>query len=261
MRKSGSRVRLGSQRRARRLRADAAVRRHAVHPAVGRLQAARPAPRRDRRVADHRRNGRAARRLDRPGAPQHRRGAARAAGRPRRQDDHRRASQRAARRHSAGTRRRRAAQLRRRPVDRPPQISRRDAADQARQGPRLDARAGRGDGSARRPASTTPCSSTPRIRSRRAAALRSASSGSPAASSVSARPTSAGSSSSITPRWSISRRARSCGSTSSRRGSQIPGIKFGDLRTPEGAAQMVERLLGRMKPGRAVREQQARERH
>src|SRR5690348_1754070 len=32
--------------------------------------------------------------------------------------------------------------------------------------------------------------------------------------------------------------------------SQIPGIKFGDLRTPEGAAQMVERLLGRMKPGR-----------
>jgi hypothetical protein len=42
-------------------------------------------------------------------------------------------------------------------------------------------------------------------------------------------------------------------------GSQIPGIKFGDLRTPEGAAQMVDRLLNRMKPGRAVREQQARE--
>jgi hypothetical protein len=35
-------------------------------------------------------------------------------------------------------------------------------------------------------------------------------------------------------------------------GSQIPGIKFGDLRTPEGAAQMVERLLGRMKPGKGV---------
>jgi len=34
--------------------------------------------------------------------------------------------------------------------------------------------------------------------------------------------------------------------------SQVPGIKFGDLRTPEGAAQMVERLLGRMKPGAAV---------
>jgi hypothetical protein len=36
-------------------------------------------------------------------------------------------------------------------------------------------------------------------------------------------------------------------------GSEIPGIKFGDLRTPQGAAQMVERLLGRMKPGKAVR--------
>ena len=39
-------------------------------------------------------------------------------------------------------------------------------------------------------------------------------------------------------------------------GSQVAGIKFGDLRTPEGAAQMVDRLLGRMKPGKAVREQQ-----
>ena len=39
--------------------------------------------------------------------------------------------------------------------------------------------------------------------------------------------------------------------------SQVPGIKFGDLRSPEGAAQMVERLLGRMKPGAAVRRQQA----
>src|SRR3954452_3727573 len=38
--------------------------------------------------------------------------------------------------------------------------------------------------------------------------------------------------------------------------SQVPGIKFGDLRTPEGAAQMVERLLGRMKPGQAVRRAQ-----
>jgi hypothetical protein len=33
-------------------------------------------------------------------------------------------------------------------------------------------------------------------------------------------------------------------------GSEVPGIKFGELRTPEGAAQMVERLLGRMKPGK-----------
>jgi hypothetical protein len=47
-------------------------------------------------------------------------------------------------------------------------------------------------------------------------------------------------------------------------GSEVPGIKFGDLRTPDGAAQMVERLLGRMKPGREIRErqkQQAQEKH
>ena len=36
-------------------------------------------------------------------------------------------------------------------------------------------------------------------------------------------------------------------------GSQIAGIKFGDMRTPQGAEQMVERLLGRMKPGREAR--------
>jgi hypothetical protein len=38
-----------------------------------------------------------------------------------------------------------------------------------------------------------------------------------------------------------------------RAGSEVPGIKFGDLRTPQGAAQMVDRLLNRMKPGIAVR--------
>jgi hypothetical protein len=38
--------------------------------------------------------------------------------------------------------------------------------------------------------------------------------------------------------------------------SQLPGIQFGDIRTPEGAAEMVERLLGRMKAGRNVRERQ-----
>jgi hypothetical protein len=42
-------------------------------------------------------------------------------------------------------------------------------------------------------------------------------------------------------------------------GSQLPGVSFGDIRTPQGSAQMVERLLGRMKPGREVRE--AMERH
>jgi hypothetical protein len=43
--------------------------------------------------------------------------------------------------------------------------------------------------------------------------------------------------------------------------SQVPGIKFGDLRTPAGAQQMVERLLGRMRPGEAVRHAQAKETH
>ena len=40
--------------------------------------------------------------------------------------------------------------------------------------------------------------------------------------------------------------------------SQIAGIKFGDIRTREGAATMVERLLDRMKPGKAVRDAQRR---
>jgi hypothetical protein len=43
-----------------------------------------------------------------------------------------------------------------------------------------------------------------------------------------------------------------------RAGSQVPGIKFGDLRTPQGAEQMVERLLGRMKPGLATRRMEHR---
>ena len=37
-------------------------------------------------------------------------------------------------------------------------------------------------------------------------------------------------------------------------GSQIAGIKMGDIRTDEGAAQMVDRLLDRMKPGRNVQQ-------
>ena len=36
-------------------------------------------------------------------------------------------------------------------------------------------------------------------------------------------------------------------------GGLLPGVSFGDLRTPEGASQMVERLLGKMKAGRNVR--------
>ena len=39
-------------------------------------------------------------------------------------------------------------------------------------------------------------------------------------------------------------------------GTQIAGINMGDIRKPEGAAQMVDRLLDRMKPGRAVRQRQ-----
>ena len=35
-------------------------------------------------------------------------------------------------------------------------------------------------------------------------------------------------------------------------GSQVAGIKMGDIRTDEGAAQMVDRLLDRMKPGHNV---------
>jgi hypothetical protein len=36
-------------------------------------------------------------------------------------------------------------------------------------------------------------------------------------------------------------------------GTEIAGVNLGDIRKPEGAAQMVERLLGRMKPGRDIR--------
>ena len=44
-------------------------------------------------------------------------------------------------------------------------------------------------------------------------------------------------------------------------GSQLPGVTFGDIRNPQGAAQMVDRLLGRMKPGHDIREAQAAEKH
>jgi hypothetical protein len=41
-------------------------------------------------------------------------------------------------------------------------------------------------------------------------------------------------------------------------GTQIAGIKMGDIRTEEGAAQLVDRLLERMKPGRNVARRQER---
>jgi hypothetical protein len=40
-------------------------------------------------------------------------------------------------------------------------------------------------------------------------------------------------------------------------GSPVAGIKMGDIRTDEGAAQLVDRLLDRMKPGRNVQRRQA----
>lgn len=39
-------------------------------------------------------------------------------------------------------------------------------------------------------------------------------------------------------------------------GTQVAGIKMGDIRTEEGAAQLVDRLLERMKPGRNVAQRQ-----
>ena len=38
--------------------------------------------------------------------------------------------------------------------------------------------------------------------------------------------------------------------------SQMAGIKFGDMRTEQGADQLVDRLLGRMKPGKYVRQRE-----
>lgn len=43
-------------------------------------------------------------------------------------------------------------------------------------------------------------------------------------------------------------------------GSQVAGIKMGDMRTPAGATQLVDRLLGRMKPGRNVRDREEKAR-
>jgi len=40
-------------------------------------------------------------------------------------------------------------------------------------------------------------------------------------------------------------------------GTQIAGVNMGDIRSEEGAAQMVERLLGRMKPGLDIRRAQS----
>ena len=90
--------------------------------------------------------------------------------------------------------------------------------------------------SARERATIMPCSSMPRTRSRRAAGSRSESSASPAASSAFARPMSAAPPSSITPRWSTFSTGEVVWFNVVQASSQLPGIKFGDLRTPAGRA-------------------------
>ena len=126
-------------------------------------------------------------------------------------------------------------------------------ADQARQGPRLDAGRGRGRARPAAPATTMRCSSTPRTASPRPAGSRCRCWASPAASSAFARPTSAAAASSAMPAWSTCTTGEVVWFNVVQAGSQIAGIKFGDIRTDEGAAQMVDRLLDRMKPGRNVR--------
>ena len=235
MRKSGLALALAVSAAARRLRPVAAICRRPVHAAAGRLQAAGDAARRHRRLADHRRHGRAARRLDRAGARQHHRRAPGAAG-----------DAAAARSRSSssatslpGVDAEELADLERlqfrgRPVDRPPQISRRLSADQARQGARLDAWRGRRalgqktgyDYALFLHAEDQVASTRPdRARSARR---------SPAASSASARPMSAARPSSIMPRWSIFKTGEVVWFNVVQAGSQLPGIKFGDLRTPAG---------------------------
>ena len=140
MRRSGLAIALAASVALGALRADAAICRPAVHAAAGRLQAARPSARRHGRIADHRRNGRAARRLDRPGARQHRRRASGAAGGARRQG-HRSSSTATSFRASTAQELADVERLNfavdESIVD--SQISRRLSSDQARQGPRLDA--------------------------------------------------------------------------------------------------------------------------
>ena len=126
-------------------------------------------------------------------------------------------------------------------------------ADQARQGSRLDAGRGCRRARAAAPATTMRCSFMPRTASPRPAGSRCRCSASPAASSASAHRTSAAAASSAMPAWSICRTGEVVWFNVVQASSQIAGIKMGDIRTDEGAAQMVDRLLDRMKPGRNVR--------
>ena len=210
-------------------------------------------------LGDDRRHGRAARRLDRAGPRQHHRTrcAAQQAGRGGKVLILERRNELPGVSAEDG-RRARAAALRGRQFDRAAQISRaricRPSAARAstRRSARTRSRSAAG------PATTMPCSSTPRTASPRPAASRCRCSASPAASSASARPTSAAAASSPMPRWSTSGPARWSGSTSSRPAARSPGSSSATSARPQGAAQMVDRLLGRMKPGREVRQRRWR---
>jgi hypothetical protein len=204
-----------------------------------------------RRLGDHRRHGRAARRLDRAGARQHHRRAARAAGGARRQCP----SSSSTRNELPGSSAETVAELERlhavgnrsrftnisAPICRP-SAARASTGRSARTRSR----------SASAPAMIMPCSSMPRTASPRPGGSRCRCSASPAASSASARPTSAAAQFAYAS-WSTCKTGEVVWFNVLQAGSQIAGIKFGDIRTPQGAAQMVERLLGRMKPGRDVR--------
>ena len=177
---------------------------------------------------------------------------ARAAGGARRQDRDPRAPQPASRSQRPGRRRSRAAVLRSRPVDRASQISRRLSADQARQGPRLDARRGR------RPARPEDRLRLCLVHARRGQ-LRLDRPDRFAGARVAGcfvgfcAPNVGGAAQFAYARLVDLHTGEVVWFNVVQAGSQIAGIKFGDIRTPQGAEQMVERLLGRMKPGRAVR--------
>ena len=98
-----------------------------------------------------------------------------------------------------------------------------------------------------------PCSCTPRTVSRRTGGWRCRCWGLPAAWSAFARPISAAAGQFAYASLVDLRTGKVVWFNVLQTGSQVAGIKFGDIRTPEGAAQMVERLLDRMKPGREVR--------
>ena len=106
--------------------------------------------------------------------------------------------------------------------------------------------------SARRPAMTMPCSCTPKTGSPRPGGSPWACSGWPAAVIGFCAPMGGGGQFAYASLVDL-RTGEVVWFNVLQTGSQVAGITFGDIRKPEGAAQMVERLLGRMKPGRDIR--------